>query len=291
MNLIEIVQQFAANNGCAAGVCDAAPLDSAHLSASEFVPFVRKNIEKRTNPAAIMAGAQSVIVLAVPYLRRINPEKSNNDGFAVLSSLGTNDDYHVRVKSLLRKLVDELTLISNFNYKILVDSPTLDERAFALRAGIGFFGRNGLIISPMFGSRFNIGLMLTDISVECASLPVTGCATGCPPNCRLCVDACPNKALAPGQPLDTVRCISYLTQKRVLTADEEKLLGNQLYGCDICQNVCPFNPPESETYINPQDWVNKGNCAFDKEYAHTAMLWQGAELLRRNANLTNHRII
>jgi len=283
MNLIEIVQKFAANNGCAAGVCDAAPLDSAHLSASEFVPFVSKNIDKRTSPAAIMAGAQSVIVLAVPYLRRINPEKQNNDGFAVLSSLGTNDDYHIRVKLLLSKLADELTLVSSFNYKILVDSPTLDERAFALRAGIGFFGRNGLIISPMFGSRFNIGLLLTDIPIECASLSAH--ITGCPPNCRLCIDACPNKALAPGHPLDTVRCISYLTQKGVLTADEEAMLNNQLYGCDICQNVCPFNSPESETYVNPQDWANKDNCTFVKEYAHTAMLWQGAALLRRNAAL------
>jgi len=286
MNLFEIVQKFGADNNCVAGACDASPLDPVHLQASAFVPFVRKNIEQRTNPAAILPGAQSIIVLGVGADNSDTELPSlgtDTQQTALLSSLATGRDYHVRVKSLLNELVGQLSQHASFSHKILVDSPTLDERAFALRAGIGFLGRNGLIISPMFGSRFNIGLLLTDILIPAPS-PYVG---NCPPNCRLCIDACPNNALAPSQPLNTARCISYLTQKAVLSAEEETLLGNQLYGCDICQNACPFNTPQTKTYINPQDWLNMDDDAFAKKYAHTAMLWQGAQLLRRNAQIVN----
>jgi len=209
----------------------------------------------------------------------------DNRPHVFLSSLGVNDDYHIRVKGLLRELVKESKTQGDFKYKILVDSPGLDERALAHRAGLGFFGRNGLIISQKFGSRFNIGCLLTDIKLPEDHPPVSP-AFHCPPDCDLCIKACPTGALGSGNLL-AHRCISYLTQKDKLSPEEEKLLGNQLYGCDICQDICPFNAhmPKQAICVNPQEWLAMSDEDFQKDYGHTAMLWRGAEILRRNARI------
>jgi len=210
----------------------------------------------------------------------------------ILSSLGVDNDYHACVKDLLHKLADELRHChGDFKYKILVDSPSLDERALAQRGGLGFYGRNGLIISHKFGSRFNIGCLLTDIPLDMFQVGLSCCNDiespdfqGCPPDCSLCVDACPGGALGGGN-LDVSRCISYLTQKQELTPEESALVKGHLYGCDVCQDVCPFNSHREPIYINPQVWADMDDDAFDREYGHTAMLWRGAELLRRNARI------
>jgi len=296
------LQAFAKTNNCVVGVCDASPLDNARLQKSEFVPFVSGNLRKRTDPSAILPDVQSIIVFGVGASQTHSPQKNTGEKLAQLSSLGANADYHVNVKVLINKFINEITQhTQNFKCKILIDSPNLDERAFAQRAGIGFFGRNGLIISPEYGTRFNIGLLLTNVWCQGNSYSDTGrmaqritktiplAPFQCPPNCNLCIAACPTNAIQLNKPLNTVRCISYLTQKKYLTADEELLLSqsNQLYGCDICQDVCPFNIPNKKNYIAPQQWLEMDDTAFSKYYRHTAMLWQGTDILRRNARLIN----
>jgi len=266
-------------------VCSAEPLQQ---SVSGFTPFVSPDIAKRTNPAAILPAVQSIVAVAVPH--SMSALQSHTAGTAELSSLGTNTDYHPIVKNYLKDLAAFLqkTIGQPFAYKILVDSPTLDERAFAHRAGLGFFGKHGLLISLKFGTRFNIGLMLTDIplnKLEKIISPVAEESASCPPNCNRCISACPNSALSLGKPLNIHKCISYLTQKKELTTEESPLLHNQLYGCDICQDACPFNKPRSKAYINPQDWLNKTDAEFKAQYGHTSMLWQGTEILRRNASI------
>jgi len=248
-------------------------------------PFVTKDDNKRTNPAAILPGVQSIIAIAVSQSCGIG---AGEPAFgAELSSLGTNVDYHGVVKGKLKDLADELQKTINFKYKILVDSPTLDERAFAARAGLGFFGKHGLLISPQLGTRFNIGLMLTTIPLAELAIPAKAQVNAtCPPGCNRCINACPNNALEERQPLKYDKCISYLTQKKELTLEEEKLLHGQLFGCDICQDACPCNKPRNKTYINPTDWISKTDEDFIKEYGHTSILWQGAEILRRNARLS-----
>jgi len=280
MNIFDIIQTFSIAHSSVFGICDASPLDAVYLQKSTFVPFVSSDIQKRTDPSAILPGVQSIIVIGVGTSCNVPYQAQSEEKFAELSSLGTDKDYHIRVKALLRELVNELSRHITFKYKILVDSPTLDERAFARRAGIGFFGRNGLIICPQFGTRFNIGLLLTDIPL---SKPTFPSESKCPPNCRLCIDACPNGAFRFDSPLDTVKCISYLTQKRDLTEEEKAMLSNQLYGCNICQDVCPFNTPREKIYINPHEWLAMDDTAFAEKYENTAMLWQGPEILRRNA--------
>ena len=161
---LNIIETFAEKNNIIAGVCHAAPMDSGWLSASPFVPFVSADLQKRTDPSATLTGVKSIIVIGVaPQGEGLAPAGNSQSG--QLSSLGVDSDYHVVVRGLLRELVDELKTLGAFRYKILVDGSGLDERALAERAGLGFFGRNGLIISEKFGSRFNIGCVLTDLEL------------------------------------------------------------------------------------------------------------------------------
>jgi len=289
MKLSEIIEAFARQNECIAGVCDAEPLD-ASLYEGEVVPFVSGDITRRTNPGVTLLGVRSVIVIGVawetllPCEHNINPYPTPTP-LAVLSSLGSNRDYHRRVKGVLKELVATLRGFYDFRYKILVDGPGLDERALAVRAGLGFYGWHGLVVSPRFGTRFNVGCLLTDIPFEGSGEPAK---TGeCPPDCFRCVRACPTGALCcdENNRYDVTRCLSYLTQKKSLTPEEGALLGenNQLYGCDICQEACPFNTPRDKTYVDPTLWLSMGDADFTRVYGDTAMLWQGADLLRRNA--------
>lgn len=283
---MDFLQDFALRNNTIIGACHAAPLDPSRLMASPFVPFVTPHIEKRINPATSLKNVQSIIVIGVPPTPS-QPHHSVPDTEspkAYLSSLGANADYHFHVKTLLRNLVDPLkSIYGDFKYKLLVDSSGLDERTLAYRAGLGFFGRNGLIISQKFGSRFNIGCMLTSISLDDISTNIPK-VQHCPPQCRQCIEACPTNALEKDY-LRAERCISYLTQKEELTPQESVLLHNQLYGCDICQNVCPFNTPEKTVAIHPEDWLVMDEATLTKQYAHTAMMWRGATILHRNAKI------
>jgi hypothetical protein len=175
--VVEIVKDFAKKNNILAGVCHAAPLEfsDAAQTVNPFVPFVSADVEKRINPAASLRGVKSIVVIGVGCGMEASPPNRDDARFTCeVSSLGVCDDYHVRVKKILRELIRELKAFGDFKYKILVDSPALDERALAQRAGIGFLGRNGLIISNEFGSRFNIGCLLTDIeqsAVKTVPLP------------------------------------------------------------------------------------------------------------------------
>ena len=279
---------------CIAGICEPTPLDEGRPLKSNFVPFVSQDIRKRVDPSAILSGVKSIIVIGVGNTISTNPHQEEFDPLAQaeLSSLGAVSDYHIRVRDALKSLVvyiltlEEFKHKGDFKHKILVDSPTLDERAFAERAGLGFFGRNGLIISPRFGTRFNIGLLLTDIPSATTKHELKQC----PDDCRRCIQACPTGALRKSGILNTKRCISYLTQKENLTPEEQALIGNQLYGCDVCQNACPFNSFYTPVSIDPKKWMAMTDDEFATEYGHTSILWRGASILRRNAQAVYENI-
>jgi len=285
--MVDFLHDFAAQNNAIIGACHAAPLEIGRLMASPFVPFVSRDINKRTNPSASLKDAQSIIVIGVPQPLRGAAECASPENTALLSSLGADEDYHVRVKGLLQKLAAELKIhYGDFRHKILVDSSGLDERALAHRAGLGFFGRNGLIISTQFGSRFNIGCMLTSIPIDVFGLFVESDSSHkkCPSDCKLCIEFCPGNALET-EHLNPTRCVSYLTQKDELNQEESALIKNQLYGCDICQDICPFNAPRETVLINPETWLTMDDDAFKKQYENTAMLWRGTNIPRRNAKI------
>jgi len=243
---------------CIIGICDAAPLeDERQRLLATPTPFVTGDIEKRIDPAKSLSGAKSVIVLGKSY----EPSPTSN-----LSSLAYGTDYHIAIRKLLEEIANQL----DCNKLIMVDSGPLAERAFAVKAGLGFWGRNGMVISPKLGSYFNIGLLVVDIVLPYSN-PIN---KKCPDNCRLCLDACPSNAI--GKPMD---CVSYHTQKKAVPTSKE--LAGQLYGCDICQACCPFNRKVKQTLVKPQDIIDMKDDVFK----HTAMGWRGLDHLKRNARI------
>jgi epoxyqueuosine reductase QueG len=280
---LEAIKNFAEKNNIIAGVCHAAPLEVETRLASPFVPFVSADEKKRTDPSATLRGVESIVVVGCGNFEKEKKREENDASVFALSSLGANEDYHIRVKKILRELVRELKIFGDFKYKILVDSPGLDERALAHRAGLGFFGRNKLIISEKFGTRFNIGCLLTNMHLPENFFQKK---ISCPPDCDLCIKNCPNNALS-HEKFHAERCISYLTQKEELSPTEMKMLHGQHFGCDICQDVCPFNGHilRQSVGVNPQEWREMSDDDFREKYGHTSMLWRGAEILRRNAKI------
>ncbi len=212
---------------------------------------------------------KSIIAVSMPITKK--------DG-AIMASFALDTDYHQVMRQKMEELVKTLPVKE---YKIYVDNGPIDDRLVAELAGIGFRGNNDLIITPGRGSYQLLGEILVDIE-----LPVTGnpskvtCGT-----CTKCMDACPTKAL-PGNVYE--KClVGYMQQKRVYS-DEIYACFETIYGCDICQSVCPFNSKvgtkEQYTYENlrVEDLLSATKDTFDT-FKDTAFHWLGLERMQRNA--------
>ncbi|MCL1998591.1 MAG: DUF1730 domain-containing protein [Turicibacter sp.] len=279
----KIFAYMAEKYGLIFGICDAKPLNIAPKTA----PFVTKDFNRRINPALTLPNVKSIIVVGKGYA----PSPFHN-----LSSLGCAADYHAILTDILKRMGKIMATTS-----IMVDTGPLMEKAFAVKAGIGFWGKNTLIISKKFGSFFNIGIILTEKELVYSAPSLT---TACPADCNICIKSCPTGALDE-YVLDTSRCISYLTQKKRLSTDEAKLLNNQIYGCDLCQIHCPFNgdilakvkksgikfnPADisklDRIKFNPADILKLDAETFEKQFGKTAAAWCGLEILKRNVQIS-----
>src|SRR5690625_3567349 len=202
--------------------------------------FEKGSIEERTEPRRLMDGAESIISIALAYPSRIpSPPKSTKEerrGIFCRASWGM--DYHHVLRDRLNKLMDFIQLkVPEVQYKIMVDTGELSDRAVAERAGIGFSGKNTFIITEKYGSFVYLGEVITNIPF----VPDNPIEDSCG-DCRICLDACPTGALVqPGQ-LNAQMCLAFQTQTKDFLPDvfREKI-GTRLYGCDTCQAVCPRN--------------------------------------------------
>lgn len=287
MDIKDVIRQFERENGVIAGVCGADRLDYLD-GVSLDAPFVSFEREMRINPRAVMPSAKSIVVLGVPYRKR-EAFALDNEYRGVFSIGAVGQDYHKSVHALLIALRDKMLAVCDFSSMIFVDTGPLLEREFAKKAGLGWQGRHFNIISDQFGSFFNIGLMLVDIYIP-EDKPYDPGFSLCG-ECNACAKACPGGAIS-ADGLDYKKCVSYLTQKKEdLTPWEKKIMAGSLYGCDICQNVCPFNADKFCGDIDDIDAVrtrlfdiiSMTNKDFREKYGHTAAGWRGKRLLQRNA--------
>lgn len=250
--------------------------------------FEEKDVLKRINPFNYMQEGKTIISIAFPYLHDVN---YFDNGFSVYTK-GT--DYHRIVKSYLNKICEFIESIGG-NALPFVDSNFLPERYIAYLAGVGFIGKNNLIITKKYGSYVFLGEIITDLEIETNERNYEEIENfkECG-DCELCYKACPSKAINPYRKNSNI-CVSYLTQKKDLDDNHIKLLKGRVFGCDSCQNYCPYNKKIEFSKIEefyPYDFMNRDNSfelinastkEFKESFFITSCGWRGKNVLKRNA--------
>jgi epoxyqueuosine reductase len=283
----------------AVGITNASALGPAHIGHLEAwlrfgyagrMEYMHRNFDKRVEPARLRKGAKSVIVVALNY----KPQTTDDDpGVARVATYAQYEDYHPFIKALLRELAGFICMKMGrpVRYKICVDSAPLAEKALAVRAGLGFIGRNHLLIHPQLGPQILLGELLTTLDLHTDEPFEAACG-----ECDRCTKACPTGALRPDGFLDARKCISYLTQYG--SRDEPaRDTDGWLFGCDECLLACPFshsapacaNPrfrhyPE-RARLNPQELLNLTPDAFEARFHDSPIQRAGLERLKHNARV------
>ncbi|HXH06395.1 MAG TPA: tRNA epoxyqueuosine(34) reductase QueG, partial [Vicinamibacterales bacterium] len=202
--------------------------------------YMARTVERRRDVLAYVPGARAVIVLGTLYhtarpasLERTGPE-------ALVSRYAWGRDYHEVIRARLEALVDWMRAEAGepFDARVAVDTAPVLERAYAQRAGLGWAGKNTCLINPRLGSWLFLSEIICSLPLEPDDPEVDRCGA-----CRLCLDACPTGAFADERVLDATRCISYLTieLKGAIPEPLRPAIGTHVFGCDICQEVCPWN--------------------------------------------------
>ena len=262
--------------------------------------YLEKNKEKRYNPSKLVDNARSVITVLYNYYP--NEKLPENDNYK-LSKYAYGKDYHYIIKEKLRALlaaVEEKT--GRRTARIFVDSAPVLDRAWARQSGLGFIGKNTMLINKKTGSFYFIGHIIIDLELDYDN-PETGNYCG---TCTLCIDACPTQALQPFQ-LDARKCISYITieNRDKIPEDFRGKMNNWIFGCDICQDICPWNRfsiPHTEPLFEPSEalasmkkvnWESLDKSQFKTLFKNSAVERAGFNGLKRNidfvAENTNFR--
>ena len=212
-------------------------LDEGHHATMQYLA---KNRDARLDPASRFPWAKSAIVILVPYAsERPNAPAGSLSHAVARYALG--DDYHVVLDRMLRQIEDALPdEIKTWRY---VDTGPLSDRTLAANAGLGWIGKNGMLIDEQIGSYVFIGTLLTSLENDIHGAPVADrCGAG-----TRCIDACPTNAILPDRTVASEQCISYATIEHRGPLPEIDLAGNA-FGCDICQEVCPWNEHPAEAH-------------------------------------------
>jgi epoxyqueuosine reductase len=245
--------------------------------------FTMAQPEISCHPETLLAGARTVVSAAYCYY---TPEPPLESGDGRLARYTWHDGY-----ALLRKRLDALGSRLGGDYRVLVDANQHVDREAAARAGVGFYGKNTMLITRRHGSWVVLGTLVTTVEVEASSPLELDCGS-----CTLCIDACPTGALDEPGVVDSTKCLSYWTQSPTAIPEEyRRELGPQVYGCDICQDVCPWNrgvekrragtalPAEAEPHVSFVDWLTAADDDLVQRYDRLYVPGNDARYLRRNA--------
>jgi epoxyqueuosine reductase len=283
----------------ACGVTDLAPSDAAGAldrwladGRHGEMTYMERQAPTRREPARAWPDARSAVVVLHDYCQR---DWAPAPGRGRVAAYALGDDYHAVMRERLAQLGARLvTAAGHGRFRTYADAGPLPERELARRAGLGWVAKNTMLINPRLGSFTFIGVLLTDLDVA-HDQPFESDRCG---SCHRCLDACPTQALPQPRVLDATRCISYLTieARGPMPAELQPLVGDWLFGCDVCQDVCPWNVRFAAQSLEPRyrarpaaDWptlpeiVAMSERTFDAAFGATALERAGRAGLARNA--------
>jgi epoxyqueuosine reductase len=261
--------------------------------------YLENHFDKRLDPRLLVPGAKTVVSLLYNYY----PDKIQDTSTHQIAKYAYGEDYHMVVKDRCYALLQDLRQkIGDIDGRVFVDSAPVMERAWAEKSGLGWIGRHGLLINKTHGSFYFLAELIIDL--DCATDgPIKDyCGT-----CTRCVDACPTDAILPDKTLNASQCISYLTieLKSAINEQFKDEMNDWIFGCDICQDVCPWNrfsSPNNEPRFSPveaiayskQDWDNLEKEQFERIFKNSAIQRTGFSGLKRNISFlkrnSNHSL-
>lgn len=260
--------------------------------------FEHPVVEERIYLEKTFENPQTIISIALAYPTKIKEAIPKDEKRGQFARASWGIDYHEILRDRLGKLISFIQSQANtiqeqeqWRFAPQVDTGELVDVAVAQRAGLGFIGRNGLLITEEFGSFVYLGEIVTNIQFEVDEPGVFGCG-----DCTRCITGCPTQALLGDGRMNAKKCLSYQTQTKEMMPEEyRKKMRNVIYGCDICQLVCPYNQgkdfhfhsemePEVETvYPKLRPMLQMSNKEFKTKFGHLAGSWRGKKPLQRNA--------
>jgi epoxyqueuosine reductase len=283
----------------ACGIAHATALEEESMHVEQWLEddcegemgYLNRNKEKRYDPRLLVEGTKSIVTVLYNYFPK--QTLSDSDRFKI-AKYAYGADYHEVLKRKMRQLLERIETQTGKleGTRVFVDSAPVLDRAWAVRSGLGFIGKNTTLIHPKKGSFFFIGHLFLPLEVEETGKTMTNhCG-----RCTKCLDACPTGALETPFHIDARKCISYLTieYKGSLAEIDPKTFQGWMYGCDICQDVCPYNRfalPNNESEFQPSkklldmredDWKSLSKDEFEALFKHSAMQRAGYEGLKRN---------
>ena len=289
------------------GIARAVPLETERQRLFEWLEkdfqgemeWMKREPEKRTDPRMIFPAAESVIVVALNYFTAHEHEEMDEAG--KISRYAWGDDYHDVLKEKLRELLAFIkTLDESADGKVCVDTAPVLDKAWAVRAGLGWLGKHSNLITKEFGSWVFLGEILLNLELEYdTKIEPDHCG-----NCTACLDACPTDAIVRPYLVDSRRCLSYATielRSPELPNEISENLHGWLYGCDICQDVCPWNrfekpstekrfePRENETSIDLEKVLDFSHEDYAERFRRSAIKRAKLSGLRRNANALSEK--
>lgn len=258
--------------------------------------YLEKNFDKRLDPTLLVPGAKSVVSLGYNYFPKKDLALSAD---LKIAKYAYGEDYHFVIREKLSVFIDRLRQhIGEINGRAFVDSAPVMERAWAAKSGVGWIGKNSLLLNRSMGSFFFVAELILDLELESDGPIEDYCGS-----CTACIDACPTAAIPEPGVVDGSKCISYFTieLKEEIPADVKGKFENWIFGCDICQDVCPWNrfaqphgesrfdPPEGLTEMNARDWEEITEDVFRRMFGQSALQRTKFEGLKRNIDFVTDR--
>ena len=256
--------------------------------------YMENHFDKRLDPRLLVPGAKSVVSLLLNYYN----DEIQKEGVPKISKYAYGADYHIVFKQKLNKLLQTIhDEVGEINGRVFVDSAPVMDKAWATRSGLGWMGKNTNLITQKVGSFFFIGELIIDLELE-YDTPVTDhCG-----NCTACIDSCPTEALTPYN-IDASKCISYLTieLKDQIPDEFQNKMDNWAFGCDVCQDVCPWNrfsKSHSEPLFDPQpqildftkkDWEELTEATFETIFKNSALKRTRFDGFKRNLSFLSQQ--